>query len=119
MTIINAFKQWKHYLKSSLYLIKVLSDHDNLKKLMMKKELNSKQVRWAQILTVYDFKIFYRSNNRNSTNDFSRRFDYERILLLKITLLSTLQNKLILFSNEKSLTQNKWKDSIKRSSYYN
>ena len=47
LIIVAAFKQWKHYLKSSLYSIEILSDHNNLKELMTKKELNSKQARWA------------------------------------------------------------------------
>ena len=47
LIIAVTFKQWKHYLKNNLYSIKILSDHNNLKKLMMKKKLNSKQVRWA------------------------------------------------------------------------
>ena len=79
---------------------------------MMKKELNSRQARWAQILAVYDFEIFHCSNNKNSADDSSRRFDYEKISSLKITLLSTLQNKLTLSSNEKSLVQNERKNSI-------
>ena len=57
---------------------------------MTKKRLNSRQVRWTQILAVYDFEIFYCSNNKNSANDSSRRFDYKKISSLKITLLSTL-----------------------------
>ena len=112
LIIITAFKQWKHYLKNNFYSIEILFDHNNLKKLMIKKELNSKQTRWAQILTIYDFKIFYRSSNKNFANDFSRRLDYERTSSLKITLLSTLQDKLRLSSNEKSLTQNERKNSV-------
>ena len=112
LTIVAAFKQWRHYLKNSLYSIKILSDHNNLKKLITKKKLNSKQVRWAQILATYDFKIFHRSNNKNPANNPSRRSDYKKISSLKITLLSTLQNKLTLLSNEKSLTQNERKNSI-------
>ena len=42
LIIIVAFKQWRHYLKSNFYLIKMLSDHNNLKKLMTKKKLNFK-----------------------------------------------------------------------------
>ena len=79
----------------------------------MKKKLNSRQVRQTQILTAYDFKIFHRSNNKNSANDSSRRLDYERISSLKITLLLTLQNKLTLLSNEELLTQSERKNSIK------
>ena len=91
-------------MKNSFYSIKTLSDHNNLKRLMTKKELNSKQARWAQVFATYDFKIFHRPNNKNSANDSLRRLDYEKISSLKITLLSTLQNKLALSSSEKSLT---------------
>ena len=90
LTIIVAFKQWRHYLENSFYSIEILFDYNDLKNLMTKKELNSRQARWAQILAVYDFKIFYRSNNEISANDFSKRFDYEKVLSLKITLLLTL-----------------------------
>ena len=79
---------------------------------MTKKELNSRQAHWAQILAAYDFKIFHRSNNKNSANGFSRRLNYEKTSSLKITLLSTLQNKLTLSSNEESLTQSERKDLI-------
>ena len=99
-------------MEDSLYSIKILSDHNNLKKLMTKKELNSRQVRWAQVLAAYDFEIFHRSNNKNPADGPSRRPDYEKISSLKITLLSTLQNKLALSSDEKSLTQSERKNSV-------
>ena len=105
LIIVVAFKQWKHYLKNNLYSIEMLSDHNNLKELMTKKKLNFKQVRWTQNLTVYDFKIFHRSNDKNFANDSSKRFDYEKISTLNTKLLSTLQNKLTLSSNEKSLNR--------------
>ena len=41
----------------------------------------------------YDFEIKYRAKNLNFANDFSRRFDYEKITLNDICLF-TLQNKL-------------------------
>ena len=46
-------------------------------------------------------------------NESSRRFDYEKISSLNTKLLSTLQNKLTLSSNEESLTQSGRKNSIK------
>ena len=113
LIIIAASKQWKYYLKNNFYSIKMLSDHNNLKKLMMKKKLNFKQVRWAQILTVYNFKIFHRSNNKNSVNDSSKRFNYKKVSTLNTKLLSTLQNKLTLSLNEELLTQSDQKNSIK------
>ena len=112
LIIIVAFKQWRHYLKNSFYLIKMLSDHNNFKKLMTKKKLNFRQARWAQILTVYDFKIFYRSNVKNLADESSRRLDYEKVSSLNIKLLSMLQNKLTLSSNEESLAQSGRKNSV-------
>ena len=99
-------------MKSNLYSIEMLFNHNNLKKLMTKKKLNFKQARWAQILTVYNFEIFHRSNDKNFTNDLSRRFDYKKISTLNTKLLLTLQNKLTLLLNEESLTQSDRKNSI-------
>ena len=104
LIIIIAFKQWWHYLKNSLYSIEMLFNHNNLKKLMKKRKLNFKQARWAQILIIYNFEIFHCSNNKNSINESFKRFDYERISSLNTKLLSMLQNKLTLSSNEKLLT---------------
>ena len=42
LTIVAAFKQWRHYLKYSPYSIEILFDHNNLKRLIIKKELNLK-----------------------------------------------------------------------------
>ena len=44
-------------------------------------------------LKKYDFEIKYRVKNLNFANDFSRRFDYEKMTLNDICLF-TLQNKL-------------------------
>ena len=38
LIIIIVFKLWKHYLKNNFYSIKMLFDHNNLKRLMMKKK---------------------------------------------------------------------------------
>ena len=45
-------------------------------------------------------------------NELSRRFNYKKISSLNIKLLLTLQNKLTLSLNEKSLTQNERKNSV-------
>ena len=64
-------------------------------------------------LIIYNFKIFHRFDKINSTNESSKRFDYEKISLLNIRLLLTLQNKLTLSSIEIeiSMTQSKRKMS--------
>ena len=96
LIIVQTFKIWKHYLKSSTKTIEVWSNHNNLREFMKQKKLNFKQVRWVLTLTVFDFEIFHRFDKTNSANKSSRRFNYEKILLNKIILLSTLQNKLTL-----------------------
>ena len=110
LIIIAAFKQWRHDLKNNFYSIKILFDHNNFKKLIIKKKLNLRQARWVQVFAIYDLKIFYHLNNKNSA--ISRWLDYKKISSLKITLLSTLQNKLALSSNEKLLMQSERKNSI-------
>ena len=65
-------------------------------------------------LIVFNFKIFYRFNKINSTNELSKRFNYEKISLNKTTLLSMLQNKLTLSNINNllfSISQNKRKNS--------
>ena len=52
-------------------------------------------------------------NDKNSANESLKRFNYEKILSLNIKLLSTLQNKLTLSSDEKLLTQNEQENLIK------
>ena len=42
LAIVMAFKQWRHYLEGSQYLIEVITDHNNLKYFMTTKELNDK-----------------------------------------------------------------------------
>ena len=113
LIIVQVFKIWKHYLKNNSKTIEIWSNHNNFRKFMKQKKLNFKQIRWALTLIVYNFEIFYWFNKINSTNESSKRFDYEKISMLNIRLLSTLQNKLTLslIEIEISMTQNKRKMS--------
>ena len=111
LIIVQVFKIWKHYLKNNSKTIEIWSNHNNFRKFIKQKKLNFKQARWALTLTIYDFKIFYRSNKINSTNESSKRFNYKKISSLNIRLLSTLQNKLTLSLLKNSITQNKYKMS--------
>ena len=114
LVIVQAFKIWKHYLKNNTKTIEIWSNYNNFREFIKQKKLNFKQVRWTLTLIAFDFEIFYRFNKINSTNDSSRRFDYEKTSLNKITLLLTLQNKLILsnINNLLSLiSQNKRENS--------
>ena len=59
LAIVEAFKTWKHYLEGSQHEVLVLTDHNNLRRFMETKSLSSKQVRWAQELSCYHFRIDY------------------------------------------------------------
>ena len=93
LTIIMAFKQWKHYLKNSRHFIIVLIDYNNLRYFMITTSLNRRQVKWILTLVEYDFKIKYRTENINSANALLRRFNYKNDVNNKMCFF-TLQNKL-------------------------
>ena len=77
LAILEAFKEWKHYLVGSDKLITVYTDHQNLQNFLTKKVWNQRQVRWAQRLAYYNFKIIYRPGARGDKPDaLSRRPEY-------------------------------------------
>ena len=68
LIIIETFKHWRHYLKNVQHEIFVFTNHHNLKKFMKITKFSSRQVRWVQELSRYNFRIDYRQNKKNSTN---------------------------------------------------
>ena len=60
LAIVEAFKTWRHYLEGCKHKMLVLTDHNNLCRFMDTKSLSSRQVRWAQELSRYHFRINYR-----------------------------------------------------------
>jgi predicted ATPase len=69
----------------------VYSDHKNLLTFTTTKILNRRQVRWAEELASYKFKIYYRKGSKNGKTDaLNRRSDYlvkkrkEPAVILKI-----------------------------------
>ena len=69
LAIVEAFKTWRHYLEGSQHEVLVLTDHNNLRRFMETKSLSSKQVRWAQELSRYYFRIDYRQGKANGAAD--------------------------------------------------
>lgn len=67
------FKNWKHYLQGSKHPIRIISDHNNLRYFIITKELNTKQIRWAEKLAAFNFIIKYRKRTLNPTDTPSRR----------------------------------------------
>ena len=74
LAIVKAFKTWCHYLKACKHEILVLTDHNNLYCFMDIKSLSSRQVCWAQKLSLYYFKINYYQGKVNVAANALSRF---------------------------------------------
>ena len=76
LIIIRCLKHWRFDLKTIEILIKIFTDHKNLKYFMISKELTRRQARWAEKLFEYNFKIIYQSEIKNAKTDaFIRKID--------------------------------------------
>ena len=69
LAIVKAFKTWQHYLKDCKHKVLMLTNHNNLCRLMDTKSLSFRQVRWAQELPRYDFWIDYCQSKANKAVD--------------------------------------------------
>ena len=65
LAIIEAFKIWRHYLEGCKHKILMLTNHNNLYRFIDTKSLSSRQVRWAQKLFKYHFRIDYCQSKAN------------------------------------------------------
>ena len=71
------FKTWRHYLKSCKDEVFVLTDHNNFQRFIDTKNLNSRQVNWAQELSRYYFQIDYCQGKANkATNALLQYFQW-------------------------------------------
>ena len=74
LAIVEAFKNWRHYLEGCKHEVLVLTDHNNLRQFMDMKSLSPRQVRWAQELSRYNFRIDYRQGKANGDADALSRY---------------------------------------------
>ena len=76
LAIVDAFEEWRAYLKGSRHPIMIYSDHKNLSYFTTTKKLNRQHVRWAELLASYNFQIHYRKGSENGQADaLSQRSD--------------------------------------------
>ena len=100
LAIVEAFKTWKHYLKGSQHEVLVLTNHNNLYRFMDTKSLGFRQVRWAQELSRYHFRIDYHQGKANGAADalsqyLQRSAEEERTLRSEnVKILHRLQSSL-------------------------
>ena len=99
LIIVKTFKHWRHYVEESFHTIKVLTDHNNLKKFIKIRKLNKRQTRWVIKLLSYDFSIVYKLNKTNLINALFKRSNYYTENITINWLLLILQQKLIRIKN--------------------
>jgi hypothetical protein len=77
LAIVNALKEWRHYVMYPEEKTKIYTDHKNLLYFMEKREFNARQVRWANFMKDFDYEIEYRSGAKNGGADALSRKDPE------------------------------------------
>nr|GEZ68282.1 putative reverse transcriptase domain-containing protein [Tanacetum cinerariifolium] len=89
--VVFALKIWRHYLYGTKCT--VFTDHKSLQHIINKKELNTRQRHWLELLTDYDCEIHYHPGKENFIEDaLSRK---ERIKPLRVrSLIMTIHPKL-------------------------
>ena len=77
LAVVTAFQEWRVYLKRAKYQVKMFTDYQNLTYFLTTKKLNRRQVRWAELILSYNFKIYYHKGSENGRVDaLSRRADH-------------------------------------------
>ena len=74
LAIVEAFKTWRHYLEGCKHKVFVLTNYNNLCRFINMKSLSSRQVKWAQELFRYHFRIDYCQGKANKAADALSRF---------------------------------------------
>ena len=69
LAIVEAFKQWKTYLKGSKDPVQIYTDHKNLIYFTTIKILNQRQVQWSEELSNFNFEIHYQKGSENAKAD--------------------------------------------------
>lgn len=65
LAIVECMKHWRHYCNGSAHLVRVATDHHNLKYFVTTKTLNARQGRCAEYLTAFDSEIEYKKGALN------------------------------------------------------
>lgn len=88
LAIVRALQEWRHHLHGAHFT--VYSDHGPLKYMATQPHLTSRQARWNEILSEYDFTIEYKPGKKNIVADaLSRRCDHKEEMKVAAVTMST------------------------------
>jgi len=96
LATIHVLEEWRHFLEEATHLVKIWTDHKNLKYFMTAKKLNRHQTRWSLHLTRFGFLLHHRPRcTMDKLDALSRRADHgngasdnENIVLLQLEVLT-------------------------------
>lgn len=74
--VVEAFREWRHWLIGTQEPIQVCCDHKNLEYFMDSRVLNRRQARWSMFLTEFNFRLSHFPGTQNPADAPSRRADY-------------------------------------------
>ena len=75
--IVTALKKWRVFLYGTIELFRVITDYKNLVKILTTKKLNYRQVKQAEELIEYYFKIKHTKETKNIKADaLSRKIEF-------------------------------------------
>ena len=69
LAIVKALEEWRPELYGTDEPFNVITDHKNLQTFMTTKQLNQRQVRWAEFLSQFNFQIVYRPGSKATLPD--------------------------------------------------
>ena len=76
LAIVQALKEWRHYIQGSGHTTIVLSDHDNLRHFKVPQMIGRQMARWTLYLSEFDIKLNHIPGKKNIQADaLSRRPD--------------------------------------------
>ena len=67
--IIQALKEWRHYIQGSGHTTVISSDHKNLTYFRTTQKLNDRQARWSLYLSEFDIKLIHLPGTRMVQSD--------------------------------------------------
>jgi len=118
--IVIALKEWRAFLQNTKKPFVVKTDHKNLTSFLTTKKLNQRQVRWAEMLAEYHFKIKHVKGSDNTKTDaLSRKKELQKSNKMSGALFKESSNKKIRYnhlqlSGTHKALKNSWEQQIKK-----
>ena len=79
LAIIEALKDWRHFLEGLPNRFEIITDHGNLRYWRSAQDLSRRQVRWALYLSRFDFVLVHRPGKANTQADPLSRMPHHRV----------------------------------------